>query len=160
MRGLLSLAMVWTLVAALGCGDDSSEADAGPAPAFPENFLDTYTEVRNCRSSGDHDLNVIKVLADPAALGPYQNRDEPFPVGSVIIKQEHEFGDTDCSERIVGWTVMQRLPAGSDPDLLGWTWQRVDSERRVVEQDTPRCWGCHTGCGFPPDGYEGTCTVP
>ena len=30
--------------------------------------------------------------------------------------------------------------------------------RRVISENASRCIGCHTGCGVPPDGYEGTCT--
>jgi len=129
-------------------------------PFFAAEYLATYTEVRNCRQSGDHDLNMVRMLADPASLGPYQDRLEPFPEGAVVLKEEFEFGDLDCTGPIKQWTAMRRLASGSNPSMLDWSWQRVDSARAVVELDAPRCAGCHRGCGVPPDGYEGTCAVP
>ena len=115
--------------------------------------------MRDCRQSGDHDLNQIRILADPAALGPYTDRADPFPEGAVVLKEEYEFGDVDCSGPIRQWTAMTKLPTGSDPDNLDWFWERVDSGRRVVDEQNPRCAGCHDDCE-PPDGYDFTCTVP
>lgn len=150
----------WLLVgAAVGiaaCGG----TDEGPEPAFPANYASTYAEVRNCRPSGDHDLNNVRVVADPAAFGPYSRRDAAFPVGAVVIKEEYDFGDSTCTGAVRQWTVMERLAEGSSPATLDWRWQRVDAARKVVEEDEPRCIGCHTVCGVPPDGYFGTCELP
>lgn len=143
-----------------GCsGDDDGGGASGPVPSFPADYAATYVEVRDCRNSGDHELNRIRVLADPAALGPYRDRNADFPVGAVVLKEEHDFADTDCTGAPVRWTVMTRLATGSAPGTLDWDWQDVDAERRVVSENDSRCIGCHTGCGVPPDGYLGTCTV-
>lgn len=155
---------VWTLGVALllcaaACGDDETHP-SGPSPLFPEDYASSYVEVRNCRPSGDHDLNIIRVLADPAALDPYVNRDQPIPEGAVLLKEEYDFGETDCNAPIKQWTVMVRLAQGSSPDTLDWRWQRVDSGRQVVEQDAPRCAACHAACNAQSGGYENTCTVP
>ena len=99
-------------------------------------------------------------MPDPAAKDPYLNRDQPFPTDAVLLKEEYDFSDTTCSGEILRWTVMSRLEQGSSPDTLDWRWQTVDPERHVVEQDPPRCQGCHSGCTAATDGYEGTCTVP
>jgi hypothetical protein len=150
-RGLLALGLA-------GCpGDDG---DDGPAPDFPADYASSYVEVRNCRGSGDHDLNTIRILADPAARAAYEGRAVPFPAGAVVLKEEYGFGDTTCSGEIVQWTVMRKLDEGSSPETLGWAWQKVDAERRVVSEDEPRCIGCHQGCGVGPDGYDWTCAVP
>lgn len=139
----------------VGCGDD----DTGPA-LFPMDYAATYTEVRNCRQSGDHDLNTVRVLADPIAMAAYSDRSVPFPEGATVLKEEYDFGDTTCTGPIKQFTVMQKLPVGSAPDLLDWHWQRVDADFVVVGDNTPRCPACHQSCGVPPDGYDGTCTVP
>ncbi|HWB76047.1 MAG TPA: cytochrome P460 family protein [Nannocystaceae bacterium] len=145
-------------VALVGCpGDDD---DDGPAPLFPDDYDATYVEVRNCRTSGDHDLKNVRILADPAALAPYRDRNAPFPVGAIVLKEEYDFGDLDCTGDITQWTVMQRLMTGSSPDTLDWTWEKVDLDRKVLEPNATRCIACHTGCGVAPDGYEGTCAVP
>lgn len=126
---------------------------------FPADYATSYTEVRACRASSDHDLHHIRVLADPAALGPYQSRAQAFPPGAVVLKEEFDFSDLACSGPIVEWTVMMKL-ATPMPDTLGWRWQHVDPDRHVVTQDEERCIGCHTACGVPPDGYDGTCAMP
>ncbi len=145
------------LLAAAGCpGDD----DLGP-PLFPEDYADTYTEVRDCRSGADHDLHNIRVVADPEAVGPYMNRTDPFPDGAVLIKEEYDFGDDDCTGEILQWTVMVRgVAEGTPEDRLGWQWQKVVPEREVKSNDDHRCYDCHSLCGVEPDGYDGTCTVP
>lgn len=144
-----------------GCPGDDGNDDAGAVePDFPADYESSYVEVRNCRPSGDHNLNNIRILADPAALEPYQGRVEPFPVGSVVLKEEFDFGDADCSGPIKQWTVMRRLETGSSPDTLDWAWQRVDATRRVLGEDEPTCIGCHQGCGVAPDGYDWTCALP
>lgn len=147
-------------VVAVGCGDDG-DMMIEDEPIFPvETYADTYVEVRNCRQSGGaHDINFFKVLADPAALDPYNNRTDPFPEGAVVLKEEYELGDTDCSGDVIQWSVMVRDSA-APAELMSWRWQRVSSLGVVLENNTLRCTGCHMGCGFPPDGYEGTCTVP
>lgn len=154
----LALASLVLVVPACPAGDDGD--DGGVPPAFPEDYEGTYVEVRNCRGSGDHDLNNIRILADPAALPAYQGRDVPFPEGAVVLKEEFGFGDTTCSGELVQWTVMQKLAEGSAPDMLGWKWQEVDAARRVVSEDDSRCIGCHQGCGVEPEGYDWTCAVP
>jgi hypothetical protein len=153
-------APVLALVLAIGCPGDDTGPDPGPEPVFPADYEAHYTEVRDCRGSGDHDLHNIRVLTDAAALAPYRDRTEPFPAGSVVLKVEYDFGDLACEADPVRWTVMQRLPAGTSPDTLDWLWQDVDAERRVVSEDRAGCIGCHAGCGVEPDGYAGTCAMP
>ena len=144
MRGLYLLVLVGA------CTDD-------PEPKFPADYAATYTEVRNCRSSSDHDLHRIRVLADPEALGPYTTRTAKFPVGSIVLKAEYDFGDTSCSDEPIEWTVMQKL---ATPEDLGWVWQRVAADRSVTTENDSLCITCHTSCGVAPDGYDGTCTMP
>lgn len=145
------------LIAALlggACGDDG-----GSEVLFPEDYAATFTEVRDCRPSGDHDLNNIRVLANAAAAGPYVDRDAPFPPGALLLKEEFDFGDVDCSGEIKQWTVMERRTTGSSTETLDWGWQRVDWDRNVMSDDEPRCIGCHQLC-VAPSGYDFTCTVP
>jgi hypothetical protein len=55
---------------------------------------------------------------------------------------------------------MVRAAPGAAPQTLGWRWQRVDRDRKVVGADEGRCVTCHQDCGIPPDGYEATCALP
>ena len=129
--------------------------DAAP-PAFPATYATSYVEVRNCRSSSDHDLHKIRVLADPAALAPYRDRNAEFPTGAIVLKEEYDFADGNCTGQVIEWTVMEKVAASSN---LGWSWQRVDVDRDVVAEDNTRCINCHTQCGVAPDGYLGTCAA-
>lgn len=134
---------------AAACSDDAA------LPLFPEDYAATYQEVRNCRKSGDHDLNYIRVLASPDALGPYQNRDAPFPVGAVVLKEE--FADDLCQD-MVGFTVMRKEQAGFAPDSSDWSWQRVSADFQVTPTDENRCITCHKTCEAT--GYDLTCAEP
>lgn len=155
MRLAIAIALASTCLAACG-GDD----EQGPRPAFPADYAASYVEVRDCRSSSDHELHRVRVLADPAAAAVYQSRTGDFAEGAVVLKEEHDFADLDCTGPVERWTVMVRRPAAESAEQLGWHWQDLDAARRVKSEDTSSCAGCHSGCGQTPDGYQGTCTVP
>lgn len=155
-RKLLSIAAV-ALLAPACTSSDGAKSDG---PSFPADYASSYQEVRNCRQSSEHDLNRVRVLADPAALDAYRSRDREFPVGAVVLKEEYDVSDPTCSGPIKQWTVMQRLAKGSSAGTLDWRWEQVSSAREVVARDAPRCIGCHTGCTADAGGYENTCEVP
>ena len=164
MRRFLPTGVV--LVALLAaCSDDSSmdgpidapPIDARPEPGFPVDYAATYQEVRNCRKSADHDLDWIRVLADPVARLPYATRDTDVPDGGVLLKEEYEFDDDVCAGPVIGWTVM--IKDSSKTDRLGWSWQKVDLDRNITELDADRCVNCHDGC-VAPDGWDFTCAIP
>lgn len=161
IRSASRLAIVWSVgfVVVVAACDGGDEPEPQVEPFFPADFASRYTEVRPCMPSGDHDLNHVRILVDDAALDPYLERTAPFPVGAIVLKQEYDFGDTACAGETRQWTVMKRLAEGSAPDTLDWAWQTVDVDRAVVDEDLPRCIACHTGCGVPPDGYQGTCAI-
>ncbi len=148
------------IASAMGCGGSNPIEPDAALPIFSADYRSTFMEVRNCRLSGDHDLNDVRMLVDPNAFDAYMLRDRPFPVGSLVIKEEFEAGDTTCSGPIKQWTVMLQLPAGSSPVTIDWHWQKVDASRTVLTEDEPRCYGCHKDCGKPPVGYAGTCAAP
>ena len=141
----------------LACGDDGG---GGEPPVFPADYAATYQQVRGCRFSLEHDLIRIRVVASPDALAAYNGRTAPFPTGAIVLKEEYAESDTACAGPIVQFTVMQKLEPGSSPETLDWTWQEVNGDHRTVDTQIQRCIGCHTNCGKPPEGYDGTCTVP
>jgi hypothetical protein len=149
-------ALVIAAALCAACGSDPPPPDA----PFPADYRALYSEVRNCRPSGDHDLNNIRVLADPAAQPVYMMRNAEFPAGAVVLKEEFDFGDNTCSGPVKQWTVMVRQASGSSPSTLDWHWYRVDTDRHITGDNVPSCIGCHTNCGVAPDGYQGTCAVP
>lgn len=143
-----------------GCADEPRDPAApGATVAFPSDYAATYTPQRECRKSGDHELDFVRVLTDPTATAPYADRTTPFPDGAVVLKEQHDFSDLDCSGPVVAWTVMVKHAAATG--RLGWDWQRVSADRRVLEANGSRCVGCHSTCtGTPEVGYDFTCEDP
>lgn len=148
------------LCALAACSSDEPTADAGPEPLFPANYAASYTLVRDCRLSIEHDISMIRVLADPLALSTYQSRAGEFAEGALLLKEEFGSAAPDCSGPILGWTLMQKLAAGSSPETLDFHWQKVDAQRKIVSDDQARCISCHTGCGSSKEGYLNTCATP
>jgi hypothetical protein len=148
-----------TVLCLLSLAAGACSGGAEPAPLFPADYAETYRQVRDCRHSIEHDVSSIRVLADPLAYEPYLNRDTDFPEGAVVLKEEYAWEDVTCSGPLQRWTVSQRLAPGSSPEALDWAWQKLTTSRKVVSANEPRCIVCHTKCGVPPDGYQGTCAV-
>lgn len=140
----------------VGCDD----GDDGEPPIFPADYAATYQEVRSCRFSLEHDLTRMRVLASPDALAPYQARTAPFPTGAIVLKEQFDSTDTTCAGPILHFTVMQKLEVGSSPATLDWSWQKVSVDHHTLSTDIERCTRCHTSCGEPPEGHDGTCAVP
>jgi hypothetical protein len=126
---------------------------------LPDDYASTYVEVRDCRRSGDHDFNYMRVLADPDAVEAYLGQMVAFPVGSIVVKEEYDPADENCTEAVTEWTVMMKLVAGSATEQLDWHWQRIRVNGTVTDNERG-CASCHRGCGVPPEGYDGTCTLP
>lgn len=127
-------------------------------PVVPEDYQVAYVEVRDCRRSADHDLNYIRVLADPTAADTYLQRTAPFAEGAVVVKEEHR--DEDCSD-LVRLTAMRKEAPGFAPETGDWNWQELAPDRTVSEDYEPeRCIRCHTLCGSAPAGHDFTCTEP
>src|SRR5687768_17442138 len=124
------LAVLSLLVA---CGGEES----GDPPLYPANYSSTYQEARNCRFSLDHDLMLTRITAAPDALDTYTSPDAPFAPGAIVIKEQYDGGDTDCTGPIYFITVMRRTES---EEGLGWEWQEIDVEtgRTTADQDTKR----------------------
>ena len=121
---------------------------------FDANWTTTYHEVTFCERSPDHGLRYVRIFADDAALGPYLDRDRPFPELSVVIKPE--YSDPNC-ESLALVTAMRR-EAGSDAEGGDWHWQTVGADNAVSEDGIiASCRTCHASCGPPPAGFDWMC---
>lgn len=145
------LTAVFVICVLTACASDD------PQPMFRADYTVDYVEVRNCRMSSDHDFRPVRILADPAAKPAYLDRTATFPVDSIVLKEEFEFGDNACAGPIQEWTVMRRTTGSGEE---AWDFQRVDAKRKITDEPGERCINCHTVCGRPPDGFDGTCAVP
>jgi len=170
---ILGLGVAWCAIASacLGPGErrptggDAGPHDAGPRPpptpgpqpVFPADLERTYTELRGCRESHEHELHFIRVLVSPSAIEPYQalSPDLPYPEGATLVKLEYD--DDACSELVL-YTAYRKLAPNANLAGGDWLWQRVGPERDVIEEGAPwRCINCHTYHCAPPYGYDLTC---
>ncbi len=152
MHRRLPIVLPFVALATCDGGSEPPPAD----PLFPADYAATFTEVRDCRTSADHDLTHVRVFADPVALDAYTTRGEPLPDGSLLVKEEH--ADETCTD-LVGFAVMMR-EEGYDPDRGDWHWQKLDADRRVTQDGRlERCGGCHSLCEEP-SGFDWTCAEP
>lgn len=133
---------------ACACGGDDDKEPAGE-PFFPRDFASTYTLVRDCRFSIEHDGVSIRVYANDTAAQSYRDGTYPLPEGAILVKQQHT--DGACAD-LVGFTAMRKL--GADD----WEWQEVDAEHAVrAKTNAARCVSCHADCT---QGRDMTCTDP
>jgi len=150
-------AVLVALGIAAACGGDTEPP--GPEPAFPEDFLLNWEELRDCRHSHEHELRHIRVFADPLAAPSYRalSPEVPFPVGATLVKLEYDFAG--CEEQdLLEYTVMHKREPGFAPDANDWLWQRVSLDRQVIEHGAPmHCVFCHTVHCPPPYGYDLAC---
>lgn len=153
--------MLASIALSTGCDETPTRhdaaVDAGPAPVFPADVERRYREVRNCRSSHEHELHYIRVLVSASAEEPYAalSPDLPYPVGATLVKLEY---DDELCELLIGYTAYRKLEPGENPPGGDWWWQKLDAERAVIEEGAPwRCVNCHTVHCAPPYGYDLTC---
>jgi len=157
---LLALLPAFFGLLALGaCGKDGTQPQPDPIPSeppfFPDDYEQTYTEVRDCRFSIAHDGWFITVHANGVALGDYVNGTYPLTEGAVLVKTLHS--DDVCND-VVGYVVMQKKEPGYAPANNDWAWQELNASR--VAQRTgviASCVSCHTTCT---NGRDFTCTDP
>ncbi len=139
-----------------GCGKDSTQPEPDPDPPFfPTDYEQTYTEVRDCRFSIEHDGWNITVHANDLALDDYVNGTYPLSEGAVLVKTLHR--DDQCNE-VVGYVAMEKKEPGFSPSSNDWAWQELDAAR-VAERTgvLASCISCHTSCT---NGRDLTCTDP
>ena len=132
----------------------------------------TFEEVVPCRWSHEHELNHVRVVADPAAadifrecvltgLGDDCEIDGApvggFPVGSIFVK--YEYDDFGCEDSdFLGYTASLRLEDGSFPEGWDWQWQQVGPDLELLDDGAPPvCLGCHINHCESPYGLDLRC---
>lgn len=136
-----------------GCGGNGGTAPPAEEPAFPADYAQSYTMVRDCRFSIPHP-STITVHCSPEAADAYTTGTYPLPEGSVIVKTV--YNDPGCSS-IRSWSVMQKREANFAPAFGDWYWQEVNSDRVVTTSGVVQsCVGCHSMC----TDRDWTCTDP
>ena len=149
-----------------GCGDDGDPMIPTVEPYFPADFASTYTLVRACRFSNDHNLSRVAVYVDSMGAQSYLNGDYPLPVGTICVKTLTAGDDTSCGGPPTEYVAMKKGPPGTAPSQGDWLWQAVNPDRSVRLSGTlfEECTSCHAACtdddpSFP-GGRDFTCTDP
>jgi hypothetical protein len=143
MRALA--AFVLGLVAAGGCAQVDSPT---PEKVLPADYKMTFVQVRDCRSSVEHDLAYVVVRARPEVVSVYNSGPYPFAAGTLLVKEQ--YADARCAQ-LSGYTVMRKEAGGS------WAWYRLDRIGTPIEQGkVPRCIACHETC----TARDQTCSEP
>lgn len=122
-------------------GNDN--ATGGTQPIFSATYRTDFSVVRDCRFGIEHGGVMFRVFANEIAREAYLANQNPLPVGSILIKEE--FNGVDCADdsQLFQWRVMRKESPGFDSDDSDWHWQRVVTERRVVEDTKATCISCH-----------------
>jgi len=150
------------VLGAIGCQPDDGASEL--TPVFPEDLSD-WSEGRACMFTHEHELRYVRVLVDEAAEAPYRelSADFPYEVGATLVKLEYD--DEACTE-LLGYTAIQKQPAGYSVKGNDWRWQRVTVDREVVEDgELDTCITCHDHhctepqCGYPDCGFDLTCGI-
>jgi hypothetical protein len=161
----LAALLVAGSILASACGDDELVFDLAEVER-------SFEEVVECRWSHEHELNHVRVLADPTSAAIFRacvltgeaenciidgERVTGFPVGSLFVK--YEYDDFGCEDDdFMGYTASLRLADGSFPAGRDWQWQRVSPRMALLEDGAPtRCIGCHIDHCEAPYGLDLRC---
>lgn len=151
-----------------GC---SAEQPASKPLVFERDVRASYTEVRACRSPGEHSgLNAFTVWVSKDAAAAFSSiwQTPPaldrMPAGTVVVKEVYS-GTTCDKGQVERWVAMRKEP-GFAPGHGDWHWQEVSGGGTLKEDgqgDT--CVGCHRGAGscagYGNDGgRDYLCTAP
>lgn len=125
-------------------------------PIYPADYRTSFTQVRDCRFSIEHDGVNIRVWANDIALAAYLAEADELPVGSVIIKEEFAGGTCDSDDDLTLISAMRKEDPGFDSEDRDWHFQEVTpSDRRVVNNSKTDCTECHRTC----EDRDYMCTV-
>ncbi|MFN0150400.1 MAG: cytochrome P460 family protein [bacterium] len=159
-RFLLALLCLCAALAAISCGGDSNPTPPDPEPAdpfFPANFEQSYTLVRDCRFSTDHNLTKVRVYVDSIGAASYLAGTYPLPVGTIAVKVLTDGQADDCAGATEEFVAMRKGVPGTAPTYGDWEWQAVNPDRsvRLSGQLFDQCVACHASCTF---GRDFMCT--
>jgi hypothetical protein len=145
---------------ALALGGCAEVDSFQPQQILPADYRTTFVQVRGCRSSVEHNLEHIVVRTSPAVAPVYDRGPYPFPVGTVIVKEE--YGSDNRCQFLTGYTIMKKEAPGTDSAAGDWRWFKLDSMDRVTMQGsaTRRCSTCHATCTGMNPPRDFTCAEP
>ena len=125
------------------CGKGPTKEENGADPVFPDDYLETFTEVRDCRFSSAHP-GMIRVLVNGIGAGAYLAGENLLPTGTIVVKEV--FDGTDCDDygELGTWAAMRKEAPGFDPEDGDWHWQEVLPDRSVETDTKTSCIACHS----------------
>jgi len=147
------------LAALVGCDPD----DPTPVePLYPSDWTTSFTQVRGCRSSPDHDLEYVTLWIDPASQAKFDACVKPgatctgeFDAGAVFLKPQ--YADQACTDLV---RISAAKKEAGFETVGGWHWQEVlysGKQAKVNEDGALRdCYGCHASSACE-DAFDTRC---
>jgi len=137
----------WVILAAtsfIGCDPDDA-----PRSLLPADWETSLVSLRGCRQGPEHDLEYVRLLADPGSAADYDRCavpdgtcTTPFAEGALFVKPQ--YADAGCTE-LVRFSLAKK-----DGDFAasgGWRWQELDAAGEVkLDGALQRCAHCHASC--------------
>ena len=118
-RSWLLLPILLGILTLAACGKNGTQPQPDPEPPFfPDDYKQTFTEVRDCRFSIAHDGWNITVHANDVAIADYVSGNYPLSEGAILVKTLHS--DDECNN-VVGYVAMEKKEAGYAPASNDWT---------------------------------------
>lgn len=147
-------------LAVISCGGEDNPTPPDPEPVdpfFAADFAETYTLVRDCRFSTDHNLTRVRVYVNSIGAENYLNGTYPFPVGTIAVKVLTDGQASDCNGATEEFVAMRKGAPGTAPSSGDWEWQAVNPDRsvRLSGQLFDACISCHANCTL---GRDYMCT--
>ncbi len=160
LRCALMIIALSAAVFAVSCGGDSNPTPPDPDPVdpfFAEDFAQSYTLVRDCRFSTDHNLSKVRVYVNAVGAQNYLDGTYPLPVGTIAVKVLTNGQAADCAGAAEEIVAMRKGVPGTAPTYGDWEWQAVNPDRsvRLSGQLFDQCIACHSSCTF---GRDFMCT--
>ena len=140
---LAAAAAAAVAVALAACGKGPTKGENGADPVFPDDYLETFTEVRDCRFSSSHP-GMVRVLVNDAGADAYLAGENPLPTGTIVVKEVFDGTDCDDYSELGTWAAMRKEAAGFDPEDGDWHWQEVRPDRSVETDTKTSCIACHS----------------
>jgi hypothetical protein len=140
----LWLAASSCLIVACAFGGTCETPDPTVEPIAPADYRTSFTQVRDCRFSIEHDGVQIRVWANDIAMAAYLAEENPLPVGSVIVKEEFIGDNCDDDPDLNILSVMRKETSGFDNEDNDWHFQEINPTSRAVITNTKTdCIECH-----------------
>ncbi len=138
---------------ATGCsgGKTARNAEQAAPPANPtevsleliKGYRDWQRAVANVNTEA-HISAIKDVYVNDEGIGSFRSGEVPFPVGSVIVKENFKFLSGGRKGELIALTAMSKMNPGYNPE--GGDWAYIQTDPKFAETTLgklEKCASCH-----------------